>query len=144
MRGTDMYLDTSVVVKLYTREADSAACEKMVAGHRLVSSELLYAELWSALLAKERAGVLSPEHRFRIWEMFETHVLDDVIELMRLDGLLVRDAAEIMAQVHPAVPLRTLDALHLATFASIEAGPLFSADKRMIDAARKLGFPLAR
>ncbi|MSU49804.1 MAG: PIN domain-containing protein [Opitutus sp.] len=144
MRGIEMYLDTSIVVKLYTRETDSAACEKTVAGHKLVSSELLYAELWSALLAKERAGLLKPEHRFQIWEIFENHVLDDVIELVRLDGLLVREAAEIMAKVHPQVPLRTLDALHLATFASVESGPLFSADKRMIDAARALAFPLAR
>ena len=139
-----MYLDTSVVVKLYTRETDSAACESIVAGHKLVCSELLYAELWSALLAKERAGVLKPELRFQVWEMFEAHVLDDTIELMRLEGLIVREAAEIMAKVHPQVPLRTLDALHLATFASIAAGPLFSTDKRMIDAARLLGFALAQ
>lgn len=138
-----MYLDTSVVVKLYTRESDSAACEKIAAGHKLVSSELLYAELWSALLAKERAGVLSWEHRLQVWDLFESHVEDDRIELMRLDGLLVRDAAEIMAKVHPHVPLRTLDALHLATFASIEGGPIFSRDKRMVDAARMLGFTLA-
>ena len=139
-----MYLDTSVVVKLYAREIDSGFCESIVAGHKLVSSELLYAELWSALLAKERAGVLKPELRFQIWEIFESHVLDDVIELMQLDGLIVREAAEIMAKVHPLVPLRTLDAIHLATFSSIESGPLFSTDKRMIDAARLLGFTLAR
>ena len=139
-----MYLDTSVVVKLYTRESDSVLCEEIVAGHKLVSSELLYAELWSALLAKERAGVLKPELRLEIWETFESHVLDDVIELMKLDGLIVRDAAEIMAKVHPRVPLRTLDAIHLATYSTIQSGPIFSADKRMVDAARLLGFSLAR
>ena len=48
-----MYLDTSVVVKLYVPEPDSGDCERVVAGRRIVSSELLYAELWSALLAKE-------------------------------------------------------------------------------------------
>lgn len=138
-----MYLDTSVVVKLYTRETDSAACEQVVEGHKIVSSELLYAELWSALLAKERAGALTSEQRLRVWDFFETHLLEDNIELMRLDGAIVRDAAEIMAKVHPQVPLRTLDALHLATFAGIESGPLFSMDKRMVDAARLLGFPLA-
>lgn len=137
-----MYLDTSVVVKLYTREADSAACEEIVKGHRLVSSELLYAELWSALLAKERSGVLAPELRLRVWELFESHLLDDVVELMRLDGVIVRDAAEIMAKVHPRVPLRTLDALHLATFAAVETGPIFSRDKRMIDAAKALDLPV--
>ncbi len=134
-----MYLDTSVVVKLFTREADSAACEKIVEGHRIVSSELLYAELWSALLAKERSGALALEHRMRVWEMFEQLLVDDVVELVRLDAVVVRDAAEIMAVVHPEVPLRTLDAIHLATFAGLEAGPLFSRDKRMVVAAKKLG-----
>jgi predicted nucleic acid-binding protein len=38
------------------------------------------------------------------------------------------------------VPLRTLDALHLATFGAIEAGPLFSLDRRMVAAAKLLGF----
>lgn len=139
-----MYLDTSVLIKLYTREPDSAECEKIASGHRIVSSELLYAELWSALLAKERNGHLSLEHRERIWQLFETHLLDDVVELVELDGVVVREAAEIMARVHPRVPLRTLDALHLATFAGVDAGPLFTTDRRMIDAARMLEFPLAR
>ena len=138
-----MYLDTSVLVKLYTREPDSAECEKVVAGHRIVSSELVYAELWSALLAKERNGKLSSDARQRVWELFEVHLLDDVIELIELDGLVVREAAETMARVHPHVPLRTLDAIHLATFIGLNAGPLFTKDKRMIDAARLLNLPLA-
>jgi predicted nucleic acid-binding protein len=138
-----MYLDTSVVVKLYTHEADSAACEEVVEGHKVVSSELLYAELWSALLAKERAGVLSAAKRETVWELFESHLLDDEVTLVDLDGLVVRDAAEIMTMVSPAVPLRTLDALHLATIAAIEAGPLFSRDRRMLAAAKMLGFATA-
>jgi hypothetical protein len=139
-----MYLDTSVLVKLYTREPDSAECERVVAGHRIVCSELLYTELWSALLAKERNGVLSPDDRQRVWQLFEFHLLDELVRLVDLDGIVVREAAEIMAQVHPNVPLRTLDALHLATYSGLDAGPLFTMDKRMIDAARLLAFPLAR
>mgnify|MGYP000896821415 CR=1 FL=1 len=77
-----MYLDTSVVVKLYTHEADSAACEKIVVGHKIVSSELLYAELWSALLAKERSGALAPGQRLVVWTLFESHLIDDVVELL--------------------------------------------------------------
>jgi predicted nucleic acid-binding protein len=76
-----------------------------------------------------------------VWQLFEEHLLEDVIELVALDGQVVRGAAEIMAGVHPQVPLRTLDAIHLATYAGIEAGPLFTKDKRMIDAARRLEFP---
>ncbi|MBX3749092.1 MAG: type II toxin-antitoxin system VapC family toxin [Opitutaceae bacterium] len=138
-----MYLDTSVLVKLYVREPDSSAVERTVSGERILCSELVYAEFWSALLAKERAGVLSADMRQRVWQLFEIHLLDDQIELVEVDGLVVRDAAEMMARVFPRVPLRTLDALHLATYAAIDAGPLFTKDQRMIDAARLLGLPLA-
>lgn len=139
-----MYLDTSVFVKLYTRESDSEECERLAAGHKIVSSELLYTELWSALLAKERAGVLAPAARQQVWELFEYHLLDDVVELIELNGHVLREAAEMMARVHPQVPLRTLDAIHLATYAGLDAGPLFTADRRMLEAARLLAFPLAR
>ncbi|MFI5356160.1 MAG: type II toxin-antitoxin system VapC family toxin [Opitutales bacterium] len=138
-----MYLDTSVVVKLYVAEPDSAACEQIVAGHRIVSSELLYTELWSALLAKERSGVLAPADRQRVWQLFEMHLREDVIELVELDGHVLREAAEMIARTHPRMPLRTLDAIHLATYAGLDVGPLYSADRRMKDAARLLAFPLA-
>ncbi|MBC8041418.1 MAG: type II toxin-antitoxin system VapC family toxin [Opitutaceae bacterium] len=138
-----MYIDTCIAVKLYTREPDSEECQQIAAGHRLVSSELLYTELWSALLAKERTGVLTSAWRQKVWQLFEEHLVDDVIELVALDGHVVREAAEVMARVHPAVPLRTLDALHLATYGGIEAGALFTRDKRMIEAARRLEYPLA-
>jgi predicted nucleic acid-binding protein len=137
-----MYIDTCVAVKLYTREPDSDECHRIAAGHRLVSSELLYTELWSALLAKERNKLITAPLRQQVWQLFEYHLLDDMIELVALDGHVVREAAEIMAKVHPLVPLRTLDAIHLATYSGIEAGPLFTKDKRMIDAARKLEYPL--
>lgn len=137
-----MYLDTSVLVKLYVREPDSQAVEQIVSGERLLCSELVYAEFWSALLAKERAGVLTPDMRQRVWHVFEHHLLDDLVELVELDGIVVREAAEMMARVFPRVPLRTLDALHLATFAAVDAGPLFTKDQRMMDAARLLGLPL--
>ncbi len=138
-----MYLDTSVVVKLYAPEPDSEACERIVTGQRIVSSELLYTELWSALLAKERSGVLAPDDRQKIWQLFEIHLLEEIVELVEIDGEVVREAAEMIARVHPQVPLRTLDAIHLASFAGLEAGLLFTKDKRMRDAARLLEFPLA-
>ena len=91
-------------------------------------------------MAKERSGALAPGQRLVGWTLFESHLIDDVVELLALDGVIVRDAVEIRAKVHPQVPLRTLDALHLATFAGVESGRIFSRDQRMIDAARMLGF----
>jgi predicted nucleic acid-binding protein len=138
-----VYVDTSVVVKLFTREPDSQACESIVGDAPLVSSELLYCEFNSALLAKERTRVISPEVRAAVWEAFELSLTDRRIKLVPLSGSVVRIASEILTAVHPGVALRTLDALHLATFRGIQSGPLFTKDKRMRQASRQLNFTLA-
>lgn len=138
-----MYLDTSVAVKLFVREPDSDTCELIVGDHGFFSSELVVGELWSAILTKERSQFISAVARVRIWERFEQLLSDGVVQLVPLNGLIVREAVEVMGQVHSAVPLRTLDAIHLATFLSVDAGPLFTRDHRMIAAAKLLNVPLA-
>jgi predicted nucleic acid-binding protein len=138
-----MYLDTSVAVKLFLPEPDSDECELIVGGLGFFSSELLMGELRSAILRKERSGHISAAMRGQIWERFEGVLDAGVVELIPLNGTIVREASELMAQLHPTVPLRTLDAIHLATFLSVDAGPLFTRDRRMLDAAKQLGIPLA-
>jgi hypothetical protein len=59
-----------------------------------------------------------------------------------LDGPIVRRAKDVMAQLHPHVPLRALNAIHLATYLSVITGPLFTTDVRMGKAARFLEIPL--
>jgi predicted nucleic acid-binding protein len=138
-----MYLDTSVLIKLYVNEPDSVACDGVARGHNLVSSDLAYGEVLSALLANERAKRLSPAERLLAWNRFHEDRENGKLFLVPLNGLVVQEAAELMEEVHPHVPLRTLDAIHLATFLSIDAGPLFTRDKRMLEAARRLNLPLA-
>jgi predicted nucleic acid-binding protein len=138
-----MYLDTSVATKLFIPESDSHECELILAGRGFISSELLIGEMWSVVLSKERGGHLRVKDRERVWQRFEKMVAGGDVQLVPLNGNVVRAASEVMLEVHPQVPLRTLDAIHLATFLSVDAGPLFTRDKRMIEAARKLGLPLA-
>ena len=139
-----MYLDTSVVVALYAREADSERCEAVTSGSDgFFSSELLRGEMTHALLAKERANIISADLREKIWTKFQEHLADGTVQLVPLNGIILRAATEVMTEVHPHVPLRTLDAIHLATFLSVDAGPLFTRDRRMLDAARRLNIPLA-
>ena len=138
-----MYLDTSVLVKLYVNEPDSLKCDLIVGGETLVSSELAHGEVLAALLSKERARQISAAERTEAWNRFLEDNTEGKVYLVPLNGIVVREAAELMEEVHPGVPLRTLDAIHLATFASVDAGPLFTKDKRMLDAARKLNYPLA-
>lgn len=135
-----MYLDTSVLVKRYVAEPDSDHVDEVVVGFTLVSSELALGELWSALLAKERNKALSEKARGAAWKAFLDDIDDGVLRLIPLDGVMIREANEIMLRVHPHVPLRTLDAIHLATYGSVITGPIFTKDKRLLAAAKLLGF----
>lgn len=139
-----MYLDTSVWVRLCLPEVDSEQCEAVAAtASGFVSSELLISELTSALLAKERNRSITAAHREIILAKFDEQIADGTLQLLPLNSVIVREATEVMRLVHPQVSLRTLDAIHLATYLSVEAGPLFTKDRRMLEAARKLNIPLA-
>lgn len=137
-----MYVDSCVLVKLFVYEPDSEACAAKVSGSVIVSSELAYGELFSTLLRKERALEITATQREALWTDFERQVKAEVIYLAVLDGVVARRAKEVMLEVHPHVPLRTLDAIHLATYLSVVTGPLFTKDARMRDAARLLEIPL--
>jgi predicted nucleic acid-binding protein len=140
-----VYLDTSVAVAIYAREAGSEKLETILAGGSGVfSSELLLGEMTRALFAKEKGNLISAALREDIRAKFAEHVADGTVHLIPLDRLVMREATKLMGQVYPDVLLRTLDAIHLATYLSVEAGPLFTRDKRMIEAAKKLGLSLAR
>jgi predicted nucleic acid-binding protein len=138
-----MYIDTSVAVKLYVEEPDSEACEAIVAGATLVSSRLLYCEFRSALLGKASRGAISADMQAEVWQAFRNDITADRIHLVSLNDALVHDAADLLAGLNPAIPVRTLDALHLATFMSIDTSALFTRDARMRSAAAHLGLPLA-
>jgi len=134
-----MYLDTSVLVKRYTVEPDSAEVDAHVVGHTLVTSELAMGEVWSALLAKERGRIISATQREAAWRAFNEDIEAGELRIIPLDGVMIREANEAMLSVHPHVPLRTLDAIHLATYQAVITGALFTKDKRMREAAKLLG-----
>ena len=137
-----MYLDTSVLVKLFVQEPDSEFYGKLTDGQIICSSVLAYTEVWSALLAKERGAGLTPEHRRKVWAAFDGNVMSDIIELLPMGPAIFKRANRILEVCHPQVPLRSLDALHLASADQSQDWPLVTGDKRMRDAAQLLGFPL--
>lgn len=133
-----MYLDSSVLLKLYVPEPDSAACVEKVTGSALGTSELAYGEIRAALLAKERGKEISAQQRDAAWARLLDDISERVVTLFPLNFVTVRDATDVMEEVHPHVPLRTLDAIHVATFRAVNAGPMFTNDKRMRAAAKFL------
>ncbi len=138
-----MYLDSCILVKLFVREADSEFFGKLTDGQVLTSSMLAYTEVWSALLAKERTGVITIENRRRAWASFQYNVDEEIIALAPMNPALFRRTHRMLEQCHPQVPLRSLDALHLATCDQLQEWPFCTTDKRLLAAARLLGFPLA-
>jgi uncharacterized protein len=103
---------------------------------------MAYIEMFSLLLRKERAGEISEFDRENAWSEFERQIREKFIFLVPVDEGIVRRAQEVMRESLPHVPLRALDAIHLATFQSVVAGPLFTTDRRMRAAAMHLKFPL--
>jgi predicted nucleic acid-binding protein len=137
-----MYLDSCVLAKLLVVESDSEACASKVAGSVLVSSELSHGEVFSVLLRKEREKQITQMQRETAWAEFERMLREQILFLAVLDGTIARMVKDVMLDVHPHVALRTLDAIHLATYQSVLTGPLFTKDKRLRKAARLLEIPL--
>jgi predicted nucleic acid-binding protein len=137
-----MYLDTSVLVKLFIRDPESEFYGRLTDGQIVCSSVLAYTEVWSALLFRERAGGLTPGLRQRAWAAFDRNVMEEVVELLPMGPAIFKRANRILEACHPKVALRSLDALHLASADQSQDWPLATHDKRMRDAAVMLGFPV--
>ncbi|HEY9173946.1 MAG TPA: type II toxin-antitoxin system VapC family toxin [Verrucomicrobiae bacterium] len=137
-----MYLDSCIIVKLVSREPDSEAYHGIVAGQPVVTSELAVAEVRSALLSKERAGRISRQDRLTGWRLFQEKVRDQEFHLLPLNRQVIERAGAVIEQCHPGVPLRTLDAIHVAT-AELHGGEqMCSSDQRVCAAADVIGLSL--
>jgi predicted nucleic acid-binding protein len=137
-----MYLDSSIIVKLLVRENDSDWFDRELAGHHFETSELALTEVRSALLAKERAGHISPAQRATAAEKFSAMVRDELIKLLPLNRPVVDRASAVQLACHPKVPLRTLDALHVATCDLNKCGTLSTTDKQMRAACQHFAIAL--
>jgi predicted nucleic acid-binding protein len=124
-----IYIDSSVVLaQLFAEDRRPRA---MLWNQVLVSSRLLEYEVWNSAFARSQ----QPDRT-------EIAALLGKVDMTELSVLALRRALEPFP-----VPVRTLDALHLATavFLNIESDPvqLASYDGRMLDAARALGIAAA-
>jgi predicted nucleic acid-binding protein len=131
------YLDTSVLVAYYCPEAISEAAEKMILDDRQPAvSALTEVELVSALARKVRERELSRENANHVLTEFQSHLNQFLFKRIPLERDHYSVAFNWLAQF--AVPLRTLDALHLAVAAQNNL-ELITADQRLLQSARKLG-----
>jgi predicted nucleic acid-binding protein len=137
-----MYLDTGIIVKLLVTEPDSEFFIRSLEGQRLTTSELAQTEVFSALLARERAGKIEAADRRLAWKEFQARVADEEIKIEPLNSVVLRKATHCLEHCHPPVPLRTLDAIHLATADLCQDFPLVTTDVRLANAARAMHIPV--
>ena len=126
-----IYLDTSVVLAQLLAEDRKPPASLWA--ESLVSSRLLEYETWTRIHAR-RAAV---SHGSAAREILSR------ISLLELSPLVLGRALEAFP-----VPVRTLDALHLASIEYLRAQrleiELATYDERMASAARRLRIPLVR
>jgi predicted nucleic acid-binding protein len=137
-----MYLDSAIIVKLLVREPESDWFVRNLSGHSFDSSELALSEVCAALLFKERAGDITPRERAAAMEKFQFMLEDEALLLLPLNRRVIERARAIQLTCHPQVPLRTLDALHVATCDLHHDGKMSATDGRIRSACKQLGIAL--
>ena len=128
-----LYLDTSALAKLVTREAESPALQTYLAEREQTP--------W-VTVALARAELIRAAYRTGAPQAIQ----DARTVLATLDILALTDRLLDEAGTLPPPELRTLDAIHLAGARMIGAKleAVLTYDGRMYDAARAAGLPVAR
>jgi predicted nucleic acid-binding protein len=143
-----IYWDTSCVLKLYTAESDSLKWQRTILATPLesVSSALLETELGIAFEQKELRGELIPGSARKLWTMFQKDLKDGQFRLFPVGSDVLKQAVEIAShciRAKPAIPLRTLDAIHLSTAMLLKCSHMATTDQRMLSGARRIGIPIS-
>lgn len=141
------YWDTSALVKLYAQESDSPGFENYALNTptRPITSRIALYEARATFRRKESEGILQPGYAENLYSQLLQDVADVELRLLELGTDVEREYGQVLEvcyQQAPPIPLRTLDALHLASARAAGEIELVATDKRMRDAAKLLGFTL--
>ena len=134
------YIDTSALAKCYIREQRSLEVLDWVEDRgEVATSTLVLVEFRCLLARRRRDGTIDAAMERRVLSEFDNHVRTGAWRVVhgRLgDFASARDMIDSL----PAVPLRALDAIHLAAARSLDSMDFATSDRKQADAARALGF----
>jgi predicted nucleic acid-binding protein len=139
MNADPAYVDTSALAKWYLPESGSDAFVDFI--HQqdgAVISRLTTVELRCLLARRRRAGDITVHHERDVWSTFEDDVRAGHLHVEALSDAHAMAARDLLEQLQD-LPLRTLDALHLAIARSLAVSVLATADHVMARAAEALG-----
>lgn len=139
-----VYIDTSALAKCYVREPKSMQVLDWVEQQDKPATAALTLVEFRCLLARRmRAGQIDSRLEQRALAEFDNHVRGGAWQLQSIalgDYAAARDLIDII----PGIPLRALDALHLAAARAYGATEFATADRIQADAAEALGFTVHR
>ena len=132
-----MYIDTSLLVPYYCPEALSRGAERTIRGDPSPAvSDLVEIEFFSALARKVRVREMSQIDATRAGERFLDHLQAGFYARIAVQRRHYEAARAWLARF--TLPLRALDALHLA-LADREGFRLATADQDLSRSAKRLG-----
>src|SRR5882672_6031066 len=113
------YWDTSTLVKLYAQEPDSAAFENhaLTTPDQAVTSRIAIYEARATFQRKEADGALQAGTAQTLYDQLLQDIANGEMRLIELGSDVEREYGQVLNRCYrqaPAIPLRTLDALHLA------------------------------
>jgi uncharacterized protein len=139
MNGDAAYVDTSALAKWYLPESGSDAFVDFIRRQNgAVISRLTTVELRCLLVRRRRAGDITVQHERDAWSTFEDDVRAGHLHVEALSDAHAMAATDLLEQLQD-LPVRTLDAFHLAIARSLAVGVLATADHVMARAAEALG-----
>lgn len=134
-----IYFDTSALAKWYINEAGSDEVERYIQQHGPVSiSELTVVEMRCLLARRKRDKSITRMLEGRIYAAFEEDIRRRFLICHPLQVGLTAGAVNLIS-FFGDIPLRTLDALHLAISKEISTEILVTADHIMAEAAKAMG-----
>lgn len=138
------YLDASALAKWYLNEPRSEDFEQYITRRRSAHiSRLGMVEFRCLLSRRSRSKEISRKIQAEVFSRFLEHIREGYLAVHPLDDAYAWKALELLDRLNHH-PLRTLDALHLATALALKASELATADRVMADAAEALGMVAVR
>ncbi len=138
------YWDTACLLKLYCAEDDSVDYIERVANAEepLVTSQLTETELYFAFQQKAERNETEGESAESLFATFRNDLNASRIHLIPLGDDVFQEARRFALECYaasPAVFLRTLDGIHLASAVLASCKRVYSTDVRMRQAVERLG-----
>jgi uncharacterized protein len=135
-----IYADTSALLKRYLHEAFSNEFDDLFVSKGPISiSRLGLVEARCSLARRRRQGLINSRIEKKAVNELNNDIRDGALELNAVADEQVASAFHLIESL-PAIPLRSLDAVHLAIARDIQAQSFATADKIQAKAAHALGF----